>query len=386
MSKVNIKVILLSIFIITLPLLTIKLVTNGNIKYSDDKIKDCDIYNLNYKTELCLYNIIEKSIKQGKYQSLAKKLEVLQVENPYLATFCHTITHKLGHKAVDYYNSLEKMISDTSSSVCGEGMIHAAISRYVYNNNSSKDIFLKIGRLCLGLKDTMKIIGCGHGLGHAIAENVEIKKSMDICIEIDNKNSKKENIFLNTLLYNCSYGVIMQAYAPVDSSQPIKLYDTREVKKVCESIENSNNSYAYLGCSSAIGFGMTNRIINENIKKINVSKHNRYKLLTINDLEKEKVYEICKNLDEVINTDIYIVGYGCFGSIINEFMRFSVSEINDTDEKANKKLYEFYTNNCLEIYNLMPEIKRNSKEFCNELIVNRFGKEFYIENIESKLY
>jgi len=363
-KKFIIVIISLLIFVISI---TYPKIINQDISKKIN-LNDCDYDIINLKSKLCIENVIKLSLIENKYDDLAEKIKILQNKYPSLETECHGITHKLGRESIKYYKNLKNLIEDTSTDACGEGMIHAVISEYVNKNIMRKDIFENITKICLDTKDSKRVLGCAHGLGHALAENLNLLESMKICENLyENYKNDYERLITNTYGRSCAYGVIMQAYAPFENVKNNKIYDKVEILDTCKNIKDKKSAL-YTGCVSALGFGLSTRIFNEYRKTFTFSKK-----------DKEEMFTTCDIVDSQINFEL---GYGCFGSYIIELQRVTIEKSENNDNKYIK----LYHDECSDVLKFVTKHDPRNDSICVELIKTRYTQELadnYLEYIKS---
>ena len=365
------KVIIIMTSIITF-IITISYpkIINQNLSKKLD-FDNCNFEKMDLKSMLCLEKIIKKSLIENKYDDIAENIKILQDKYPPLETECHRITHKLGRESIGYYSNLKELLEDTSSDACGEGMIHAVISEYINKNITKKDVYKEITSICLNTNDHQRVLGCAHGLGHALAENNTLSESMNICENLYEKYKNNfESIITNTYGGSCAYGVIMQAYAPFEKTEKVKLYNKEEIINTCNNI-NDKKSVLYDGCASALGFGLSTRYF-MNYRKTDI----------FSKKDKEEMFTICNTIDKHISYDRYKLGYGCFGAIIAELQRVSIEK----NEEDNFEYLKLYHNECSDIIKIVTKYDKRNDSICKDLLKSRYTQEIadkYLEYIRT---
>jgi hypothetical protein len=215
------------------------------------------------------------------------------------------------------------------------------------------------------------VLGCAHGLGHALAENNTLSESMNICENLYEKYKNNfESIITNTYGGSCAYGVIMQAYAPFEKTEKVKLYNKEEIINTCNNI-NDKKSVLYDGCASALGFGLSTRYFMDYRKTDIFSKK-----------DKEEMFTICNTIDKHISYDRYKLGYGCFGAIIAELQRVSIEK----NEEDNFEYLKLYHNECGDIIIIVTKYDKRNDSICKDLLKSRYTQEIadkYLEYIRT---
>ncbi|WP_405497462.1 hypothetical protein [Streptomyces sp. NBC_00096] len=134
-------------------------------------------------------------------------LEQITLKSPYVAGFCHPVTHEVGHAALaKYHGDFTKAVSFPND-VCGSGYLHGVVEEKL---QEAPNPSTAVTTLC----SPAQTGACIHGIGHGamFVSHLDVPAAEKMC---DRFPQAKQ-------VTSCSEGIFMQLFEP-DEGDPTAL-------------------------------------------------------------------------------------------------------------------------------------------------------------------
>ena len=275
-------------------------------------------------------------------------------------------------------------------------MSHGALVTYLAIPNLSENNVNLLIEACL---QSTKSSSCSHGIGHAFATSDTTQKALIRCMEsslVYGKNNKNSKV--NAFAHSCSYGVMMEKYAPFGSiNKEFFINNKTEAATVCETfyrnifteklVDLENNSLyisLFNGCASGVGFSYGSEVIGKLMGGT----------IDIEDFAQTFEYiENCTRLSNIAaeytlkydNTglgdlgraafedDTYMYFFGCQTQTMLNTSGYAFRNLDSIEESAAKDILLEYKEFCFNFANHLKNEKYDIsiRDFYKELDFNR---------------
>lgn len=147
----------------------------------------------------CVKHYVDKSVKEKGYVQTEIDLEASIEKMPVINQVCHPFSHYIGAGAIKELDGNIDLAIKHATDYCNWGYFHG-MNVELANLYKGQELFDVLLRGCEYVKKfNYNEFECAHGMGDAfdVAENMEIEKSMEWCLKIEEEG----------MALNCTQGV-----------------------------------------------------------------------------------------------------------------------------------------------------------------------------------
>jgi hypothetical protein len=184
-----------------------------------------------------------EALEKDNLQELLPLLHDLERRAP---STCHISTHEAGEAALPgTYAAQLAMIQRSAQSVCNSGLLHGVFTA-VGKAGLTASKWEDVASWCdtFDVSSAPNIANCGDAIGHAVwYQYHDTTKAVEVCAALTRKVWREE----------CSEGVLMQHFAPVDvkgMAEPLPV----DTSKLCNHTELLDVTGLHRGCLRGIGY------------------------------------------------------------------------------------------------------------------------------------
>lgn len=224
-----------------------------------------------------------------------KDLRVLYTMSPMIQTYCHPLSHSIGHAAVEKYPKVADAYTH-GEDFCWSGYYHGVIERYI-NKIGYENLSKEIDGICADIPGkssySFDYYNCVHGVGHGVMSITgdELFDSLKFCDGLSGQWEKS----------SCYSGVFMENVIADGRNHKTDYLKPEDPVYPCNAVDEQYKETCYLMQTSY--------------------------MLKVTNYDFKKVFDLCEGVDAGhVNT--------CYRSLGRDASGTSVSDIEKTRTKC----------------------------------------------------
>jgi len=250
----------------------------------------------------CFDKYLTKRVAETDPITAFKELRVMYDMSPMVQTYCHPLSHSIGHAAVDKYPKVADAYTH-GEDFCWSGYYHGVIESYI-GKIGFENLPKEINNICTDIpgKDTYSFdyYNCVHGVGHGVMAITgdELFDALKLCDDLNGAWEKS----------SCYSGVFMENVIADGRNHKTEYLKPEDPVYPCNAVDAPYKETCYLMQTSY--------------------------MLKVTNYDFKKVFDLCEGVDPGFAVT-------CYRSLGRDASGSSVSDIAQTKEKCfNGKDYE----------------------------------------------